>query len=180
MKSILSRAGVIVGLIFMLSGCASFDDTMGDIDSAIMKGDFRGFSKAKTVTLAQICKDFESNEVAAKKKWGREQLGIPAVIVAVSKSESSISSEFAVNFRDLNDSKITAVAYTRNDLKSNEDKVMALQKGSKIKVVAVLNTDVSSYGYGTCSFRFDRVKFEPLATKAPASVKPAKPLKKTN
>lgn len=153
-------------LLTTLAGCASFDEHFYAVDDAIMKGDFRALGKSQPATLAQICKDWYANEINAKKKWESALLAIPAVVERVSKSKSSISTEFAVAFRDVAKNGHSAVAFTRNANSSNEDKISTLKTGDKIVIVGVLNADASSSYGQDCSFRFDKAMFRPFGTKA--------------
>lgn len=125
-----------------------------------MKGDFRGFMSAKPATLQKMCNDWNANQVTAGDKWKQSMVEIPGVVMDVKKYNNIGGPDmFAVTFRDYKANKHIGIAYTRDDLATNKDKIEPLRKGQLIKVVGVVNLEATDLTNGRCAIILDKFRY---------------------
>ncbi len=176
-------APYLLAASLLLSGCATVDQAIGSLGSAldttndILSGDFRTIGHATPVTLRQINTDWRQNEITAQKKYSQTLLSIPGIVTHVSKAEKATATlqkqkVFTVGFRDPGNSKCIGLAYTRDDLAVQEKTVSALKTGDRIRVVAVMDDHVGSLVTAIhCNFSFSKAKI----SLEPANRQAAKP-----
>lgn len=157
----------IAGLgIVLLTGCQVVDSAMSATDGIlnktgdILSGDFRGLAPAKKATLSEIWKDWQQNEITAKRKWDSQRLEVPGIVTRITKTGDVVfQNQIAVIFKDPVNSKCKGQGLTRDDLKVNTDKISSLKVGDRITVTGVLGTTESKWSeQGECWFSFDKVE----------------------
>lgn len=158
---------LFVALSFLsLSACQTLDSAMSATDGIlnktgdILSGDFRGLGPAKKATLSEIWRDWQQNEITAKRKWDAQRLEVPGIITRITKTGEVISqNQIAIIFKDPSNSKCKGQGLTRDDLKVNTDKISSLKVGDRITVTGVLGTTESKWAtQGECWFSFDKAE----------------------
>ncbi|WP_038343864.1 lipoprotein [Acinetobacter sp. A47] len=157
--------------LIWLSGCQALDSAMSTTDGIlnktgdILSGDFRGLGPAKKATLSEIWRDWQQNEITAKRKWDTQRLEVPGIITRITKTGEVISqNQIAIIFKDPTNSSCKGQALTRDELKVNMDKISHLKVGDRVTVTGVLGTTESKWSaQNECWFSFDKAEIIKIA-----------------